>query len=140
MIFAVSALFHDLALFFCMSSAGKVNLSLTALVVFESRRFRKNRFDFSNRTFPIETWIINLFRYIWRIWFIDENTWLQWPMNVLKYNDVIKKSSDHDYHFGIFWKFLCNTTLMQGFIAMALLIQDLWRSLFLPPTPREYLK
>ena len=40
-------------------------------------------------------------------------------MNVLKYDDVIKKSRDLDYDFGISWKTLCSKTLMHGFIARA---------------------
>ena len=47
-LFAVSALFHDQALFFCISSAGKINVSFTILVVFQSRRFRETFIDFSN--------------------------------------------------------------------------------------------
>ena len=30
--------------------------------------------DFSNNTFPIDKVIINLFHYIWWIWFIHKNT------------------------------------------------------------------
>ena len=40
-------------------------------------------------------------------------------MTVSKYDDVIKKSHDLDYYFGIFWKILCNITLIQSFIARA---------------------
>ena len=47
-LFAVSALFHDQVLFFCISSAGKINISFTILVVFQSRRFRETFIDFSN--------------------------------------------------------------------------------------------
>ena len=32
-------------------------------------------------------------------------------MAVLNYDDVIKKSSDLTYYFGVFWKILCSTTL-----------------------------
>ena len=39
--FAASALFHD-QVFFCTSSLGVMNVSLTIIVVFESRRVRKN--------------------------------------------------------------------------------------------------
>ena len=46
--FAVSALFHDQVLFFCISSVGKINISFTILVVFQSRRFRETFIDFSN--------------------------------------------------------------------------------------------
>ena len=43
-IFAASAFFHFyfIFLFFCMFSVGKMNIFLTIVVVFESRRFRKN--------------------------------------------------------------------------------------------------
>ena len=44
-----------------------MNVSLIIIVAFESRRFRKNLFDFSNNTFLIETGVINLFPYIWGI-------------------------------------------------------------------------
>ena len=45
-----------------------------------------------------------------------------------------KNSRDLDFYFGIFWKILCSTTLMQSFIAMgAELVQDLWRGSLLPP-------
>ena len=94
-----------------------MNVTLTILVVFESRRFRKNFFDFSNNTFPIETGIINLFHYIWRIWFIHKKHYIS-SMTMLKYDDIIKKSRDLDYYFGILWKILCSTTLMQSFIAI----------------------
>ena len=50
-----------------MPSVEKMNISLTILVVLESRRFKKTFFDFSNNTFPIERSIINLFHYIWEI-------------------------------------------------------------------------
>ena len=43
-------------------------------------------------------------------------------MTVLKYDDVIKKSRDLDYYFGIFWKISCS---MRCFIARAYLVQDL---------------
>ena len=42
LVFKVSALFRDQVLFFCMSFVGKMNISLTILVLLESRRFRKN--------------------------------------------------------------------------------------------------
>ena len=44
MFFAASAFFHFyfIFLFFCMFSVGKMNIFLTIVVVFESRRFRKN--------------------------------------------------------------------------------------------------
>ena len=61
LVFAVSALFHDQLLFFCVSSVGKMNTCLILIVVFKSRSFRKFFFDFSNNTFPIETGVINLF-------------------------------------------------------------------------------
>ena len=60
--------------FLCMSSVGIMNMSLKILVVFESREFRKTYIDFSNitnftqiNTFPIESYIINLFHNIWGI-------------------------------------------------------------------------
>ena len=34
----------------------------------------KTSIDFSNKTFPIETGIVNVFHYIWGIWFIHKNT------------------------------------------------------------------
>ena len=102
-------------IFYCMSSVGKMNISLTILVLFESRRFRKNFFDFSNNTFPIQTGIINLFHYIWGIWFIHKKHLTS--MTVLKFDNLIKKSRYLDYYFGNFWKILCSTTLMQSFIA-----------------------
>ena len=40
-------------------------------------------------------------------------------MTVFKYYDLIKKSRNVDYYFGIFWKILCSTTLMQNFIVTA---------------------
>ena len=40
-------------------------------------------------------------------------------MTTFKYNDVTKKSRDLDYYVGIFGKILCNTALMQSFIARA---------------------
>ena len=61
LVFAVSALFHDQLLFFCMCSVGKMNTCLTLIVPFKSRSFRKIFFDFFNNTFPIETGVINLF-------------------------------------------------------------------------------
>ena len=36
-----------------------------------------------------------------------------------KYDDVIKTSRDPDYYFGMFWKILCSTTLLQSFITRA---------------------
>ena len=44
-VFAASAFFHSYFIFlffFWMSSVGKMNIFLTIVVVFESRRFRKN--------------------------------------------------------------------------------------------------
>ena len=44
-VFAASAFFHFYFIFlffFCMYSVGKMNIFLTIVVVFESRRFRKN--------------------------------------------------------------------------------------------------
>ena len=38
-----------------MSSVGMMNISLTIIVVFKSRMFRKKYIDFSNNTFPIDT-------------------------------------------------------------------------------------
>ena len=61
------ALFHDQLFCFCMSSAGKTNISLTILVLFESKGLEKAFIDFSNNTFPIETAVINLLHYIWGI-------------------------------------------------------------------------
>ena len=46
-----------------------------------------------------------------------------------------KKSRDFDYCFCVFWKMLCSTTLMQGFIGRDYLVQDLWRGSFLLPLP-----
>ena len=40
-------------------------------------------------------------------------------MTVLKYDNVIKKSRDLNYYFGIFWKILFSTRHMQSFIARA---------------------
>ena len=59
--------------FFCISSVGIINISMTILFVFQFRRFRKTFIDFCNNTFPIETGIINLFHYIWGTWFIHKN-------------------------------------------------------------------
>ena len=42
LVFAVSALSYDKCYLFCMSSVSITNITLTILVVFESRRFRKN--------------------------------------------------------------------------------------------------
>ena len=53
-----------------MSSAEKMNIRVTILVVFESETF----IDFSNNTFPLETGIKNLFHYICGILFIHKNT------------------------------------------------------------------
>ena len=39
--------------------------------------------------------------------------------DILNYDDVIKKSLDLDCYFGMFWKILRSTTLMQSFIAKA---------------------
>ena len=74
-----------------MSSVGKINISLTILVVFESTRFTKTFNDFLNDTFPVDTDIINLFHYKCLT-----------SMTVLKYDDVIKKSRDLDYYFSVF--------------------------------------
>ena len=35
-------------------------------------------------------------------------------MTVLKYDDVVKKVTRLDYYFGVFWKILCSTILMQS--------------------------
>ena len=43
-------------------------------------------------------------------------------MAVLKYDDVIIKSRDLDYYFGILWKILCSTTHIQIFIATTMFI------------------
>ena len=43
-------------------------------------------------------------------------------MTVLKYDDVIIKSRDLDYYFGILWKILCSTTYIQIFIATTMFI------------------
>ena len=48
-------------------------MSLTLLVVFESRSLEKTYIDFSNNKFSRDTGIINLFRYIWKILFIHKN-------------------------------------------------------------------
>ena len=106
----MSALFHDQVLFICMSFVRKINISLTILVVFESIKFRKNL----NKTFPIETGIINLFHYICGIWFIHKNTYLQWQSWNMMMSS--KNSLDLDDYFGVLWKILCSTTLMQSFI------------------------
>ena len=83
LVFGVPALFHDRMLFFCMRSVEILNISFTILYdtsqynisfAFQSRRFGKNCYWLSNNTFPIETGIINLFHYIWEIWFIHKNT------------------------------------------------------------------
>ena len=39
-------------------------------------------------------------------------------MTILKHGDVIKKLLDLDYYFGVFWKILCSTTLMQSFTGL----------------------
>ena len=106
----MSALFHDQVLFICMSFVRKINISLTLLVVFESIKFRKNL----NNIFPIETGIINLFHYICGIWFIHKNTYLQWQSWNMMMSS--KNSLDLDDYFGVLWKILCSTTLMQRFI------------------------
>ena len=58
-------------------------------------------------------------------------------MTLLKYDNVIKKSRDLDYHFRDFSKILCSATLMQNFIARAQLVQDLWRGALLLPLIRD---
>ena len=44
-------------------------------------------------------------------------------MTALKYDEVIKNSRELDCYFGIFWKILCNTTLMQSFIQQKVLCE-----------------
>ena len=57
-----------------MCSVGKINISSTKLVLFESKRFRKTFNDFYNDVFPIDKGIINLFHlYMWGIRFIHKN-------------------------------------------------------------------
>ena len=134
LVFAVSALFHDQLLCFCMSSVTKMNISLTMLVMFQFRRFRQTFFGFSDNTFPIEMVVTKLFQNISRIWFIHKHTWLLRP----SWNTITssKMSPNLDYYFRIFWKALCSTTLMQSFIARAWLFQDLWSgNPFIPPFP-----
>ena len=46
-----------------------------------------------------------------------------------------KKSRDFDSCFCVFWKMLCSTTLMQGFIGRDYLVRDLWRGSFPLPLP-----
>ena len=62
LVFAVSALFPDQMLFFCMF--GKMDISLTILVVFEYRTFRETFIDFSISAFTIEAGIMKLFHYV----------------------------------------------------------------------------
>ena len=52
--FAVSALFHKQVLFLYVSYVRKMNISLIIILIFESRRVKKNLFDFSNNTFPTD--------------------------------------------------------------------------------------
>ena len=54
LLFAVSGLFHNQMLFSFTSTVGIINISLTILVVFEYKRFRKTFIDFSNNIFQIE--------------------------------------------------------------------------------------
>ena len=86
---------------FCMSSFGKMNIFLTMLVVFESRRFRKN-FNFLNNTFSkrevfyklISLYMGNLI-YSWKY---------LTSMTVLKYDDTIKKVTWPWLLFWYIWK------------------------------------
>ena len=48
-----------------MSPVEMINISMSILVIFESRRFRKAYIDLSNNTFSIDTVIVSLFHYIW---------------------------------------------------------------------------
>ena len=50
-----------------MSPVGKVNVSLTILVVLTPEDWKKIFIDFSNNKFLIETGSINLFHYIWKL-------------------------------------------------------------------------
>ena len=58
-------------LFLFIFSVGKMNVTLTILVVFEwsAEGLEKAFIDFSNNTFPKETGIINLLYYMWRTLF-----------------------------------------------------------------------
>ena len=118
-----------------MSSVGKINISFTILVVFQSRRFRETFIDFSNNIFQIERGIANLFHDIWKISLIHkiliftdrlEIRWRHQKFNVILITILV-----------FFWKTLCSAPLMQSFIARAYLVQDLLRvgeSLSPPPS------
>ena len=95
----------------------KINISFTVLVVFQSRRFRETFIDFSNSIFSIETGITNLFHYIWRISLIHKILNFTVRLEIRWRHQ--KKSRDLYNYFGIFWKVLCSTALMQSSIARA---------------------
>ena len=120
LVFTLSVLFHDQVLYFldvfCWKNK-KINIYLTILVMFQSRMFRKRLINFSNNTFPIKTGIINLFHYIWEIWFAYKNDYFSgqvetWQCHQKSHATLIAIS-------GFFWKILCSTTLMQSFISRA---------------------
>ena len=59
--FAVSELSHELIVVFMYVSVQITNISLTILVAFESRWFKKKTYiHFSSNTFPIATVITNI--------------------------------------------------------------------------------
>ena len=81
-----------------------MDIFLTILVYLCPEGLEKTAIDFSNSTFRIEAGIIKLF--IFRVlYFVISYSWkCLTSMTVLKYDDVIKKSHDLDYYFGIFFK------------------------------------
>ena len=82
-----------------MPSAGKINISLPILDVFQSRRFRKNFMSFLITHFQ--------YRRVLSTYFIIYGKFDLF-MKILNFNehvvhdDVIKKSRDFDYSFGVF--------------------------------------
>ena len=109
--------------FFVCFFVGIINITLTMLVVFEFRRFTKlmltynwliltyidsywlikTYIDFSNNIFSIEFYYKVFTVYMGNL--IYSENYLN-STTALKYADVIKKSRNLDYYFGIFSKIL----------------------------------
>ena len=67
-VLCIFSIFSRPSIIFCM------NISLTILAVFQSRRFTKTFIGFSKSILPTEKGITNLLHYMWRIWFILKKT------------------------------------------------------------------
>ena len=74
LVYAVSAVFQDQVSFFACLLLEKWIYPWQCQSYMSPEGLEKIFNDFSSSTFLIKTGIINLFDYIWGIWFISKNT------------------------------------------------------------------